>query len=565
MNNQNKIEIQVTAKDLASDILKQVKGDVSSLGGQAQQSFGSALDSTMQMITGFTLGGLAVNAITSAFNTMKSAVSDAVGWLKESVVAGANLERLKIVTEQLGKNVGYSTTQIDKMVESLNDTNTYGTNAYNSINSLMRSGLMPMIETLESTDVATGKTLKGFDSFIMTIKDLAAASPTLMSSGDAIDTVTRALITQRDEALQTLGINGNMTKGFIEYGKTVGKSAMELSNAERSQVIWNMVAQQGVKVAGSYKKAYETGGKALVSFQDATKSLKEETGLLLQDAFKPFIFDMLELVKAFRTFVMEDPQFKAMMNDVSALFLVAWNLVKEFGRAVLDIWNEISPYLYQIWDLWKQIFAEFQAAAGDDLIRSALQGLKEVFTAELKEFVKQIVDNLVMFLKFLKTPEGKQAMADFKTFIAAVAEFLRLAAIDAGKLWDNISKIFGLDLGKKNKELLNFFQGGGISNLVGYVTGKVGASLGNMISSKAEGGDFIATRPQLLMVGDNPNQRERVTVTPLENGKSAPGGSTLNNTFNISGNNPLQIAQEVGRILARQNQSANLGLNFRYS
>jgi len=50
------------------------------------------------------------------------------------------------------------------------------------------------------------------------------------------------------------------------------------------------------------------------------------------------------------------------------------------------------------------------------------------------------------------------------------------------------------------------------------------------LASFAQGGDFITSGPQMIMVGDNPSGRERVTVTPSERGS---GGSSI--TVNISG------------------------------
>jgi len=46
----------------------------------------------------------------------------------------------------------------------------------------------------------------------------------------------------------------------------------------------------------------------------------------------------------------------------------------------------------------------------------------------------------------------------------------------------------------------------------------------------AEGGDFVTSGPQMMMVGDNPGGRERVQVTPLSspNINGPQGGITIN-------------------------------------
>ena len=53
--------------------------------------------------------------------------------------------------------------------------------------------------------------------------------------------------------------------------------------------------------------------------------------------------------------------------------------------------------------------------------------------------------------------------------------------------------------------------------------------------SAALGADFIADRPQLIKVGDNPQMRERVTVTPIGS-PNVRGGGTSEVVVNLNGN-----------------------------
>ena len=56
------------------------------------------------------------------------------------------------------------------------------------------------------------------------------------------------------------------------------------------------------------------------------------------------------------------------------------------------------------------------------------------------------------------------------------------------------------------------------------------------VSSAAFGADFIADSPQFVKVGDNPQMRERVTVTPIgsPNVRGSGGGSEV--VINLNGN-----------------------------
>jgi len=87
------------------------------------------------------------------------------------------------------------------------------------------------------------------------------------------------------------------------------------------------------------------------------------------------------------------------------------------------------------------------------------------------------------------------------------------------------------------------------------VLGQVGLSTAvqvKKIQSAATGADFVATEPQLMLVGDNPgSQGERVQVTPngsnnLNGPQGGGGGATIN--INITGG---QSPQATGRELAK--------------
>ena len=62
------------------------------------------------------------------------------------------------------------------------------------------------------------------------------------------------------------------------------------------------------------------------------------------------------------------------------------------------------------------------------------------------------------------------------------------------------------------------------------------AGKGIAMAALKEGGDFVTSGPQVIMVGDNPGGRERVQVTPLSspNIDGPSGGNTVNVVFNNS-------------------------------
>ena len=98
-------------------------------------------------------------------------------------------------------------------------------------------------------------------------------------------------------------------------------------------------------------------------------------------------------------------------------------------------------------------------------------------------------------------------------------------------LFNSITKPFGDAINWVNDKLGSFKPK--IPSLGGAVSG-----LRNILPF-ATGGDFMTSGPQLIMVGDNPGGRERVTVTPTSspniNGPKAGSGGSVNitNNYNI--------------------------------
>jgi len=71
----------------------------------------------------------------------------------------------------------------------------------------------------------------------------------------------------------------------------------------------------------------------------------------------------------------------------------------------------------------------------------------------------------------------------------------------------------------------------------------------------AQGGDFVTSGPQMIMVGDNPGGRERVQVTPL----SSPNVSGPTNEFSINVSAPLVDETVVDSIIPAIQKAQRLG------
>jgi hypothetical protein len=80
----------------------------------------------------------------------------------------------------------------------------------------------------------------------------------------------------------------------------------------------------------------------------------------------------------------------------------------------------------------------------------------------------------------------------------------------------------------------------------------------NEIRKMAKGGEFITTGPQMIIVGDNPSGRERVSVTPLDAGPKYQMGQR-NITFNVIINEKVDKQTLRNELIPMMQQVAEYG------
>ena len=236
-----------------------------------------------------------INAIGDVANFAMDTAKAAFDSFSDTVQKGADFAMLDSAVKQVGANAGISSQEIDKMVLSLADTNTYGSDALNVIRSLTVTGLLPMVQGFSKIDTSSGKTMKGLDAFTMVAKDFGATMG--INSSDAIQTLTTAIIKMRPQLLDQLGIQINLNKAYQDYGATIGKTGPSLTMAERQQAMLMAIMEQGEKVAGTYSATYDTMGKNLLSLQSVFKSITEYLGYGFAIALTPATGAILDITK----------------------------------------------------------------------------------------------------------------------------------------------------------------------------------------------------------------------------------------------------------------------------
>jgi len=214
--------------------------------------------------------------------------------------------------------------------------------------------------------------------------------------------------------------------------------------------------------------------------------------------------------------------------------------VSENSEQIAELWNSLSSIISEGYG---QIIAnaealkELEDPEGSEGEPDAIKVLKKKLTWEQKFFKsklgwqKQLSDTDIANSAI----QAKSASEGMKTVVKAEA-MEAVAGLIASIL-------------KSVPYPFNLLAAAGAG---GAVNAAMDRSLG-AIPSFAQGGDFVTSGSQMIMVGDNPSGRERVQVTPLDAGGEATGGG---GSVNITFNSPVMSADYTEDVIIPQLKEA---------
>jgi hypothetical protein len=101
------------------------------------------------------------------------------------------------------------------------------------------------------------------------------------NSSQAAEQMTEAIAKQRPELLSAFGFTRNLYEIYNDYAKTVGKTAKQLSEAEKKQAMLNYILAEGEKIAGTYEASMGAVGKQIGSLKRYWDDLKDAIAMPL--------------------------------------------------------------------------------------------------------------------------------------------------------------------------------------------------------------------------------------------------------------------------------------------
>ena len=214
------------------------------------------------------------------------AVSAGVGvslilFATRSFKAAAEVQELDNALQAIGQSTRYGYTQLALAVEAIQDVGITAAASQRAIIKLAQAN----VDLGQATELAT------------VAQNLSVTAS--VNASDALQTLIFAITTGQTRMLRQIGITTGATEAFAIYGRTIGKSASELSMAERRQAVLNFILKEGTKVTGAYALAIQSPSKALKEMSDLTNNLQVAVGSRLLDSFSKLILATFDLYTKF--------------------------------------------------------------------------------------------------------------------------------------------------------------------------------------------------------------------------------------------------------------------------
>ncbi len=353
-----RLELIFTANQEQFD--KQLKSIENSIAGVKSSVDGVSTGMGKNMTGAMTKASLIAQVLIKVFEKVAQVVIKIAKTVyelgKNLMTSGSSLTRMRIATNTLGKNIGITQKELDGLRGSLADANTYGLKAEKVISSLARTGLIQMAKGLEGVDARTGKTAKGINSLVLTMKDLGAVAG--KSSGEAISDITEFINTGRTQSVEGMIAIGNLGTEYRMYAKTIDKSRNELTAQEEAQARLNLVVREGTKAFGAYADSYTTSGKMMDSITDTMKSVFEELGTMLEPIWASATTAILKFVQNVRDFVKQNEAvIKAWATKVAGWVVYVAETIASFMSKI--------PIIGSLFESLKNIQIKVAKASGE--------------------------------------------------------------------------------------------------------------------------------------------------------------------------------------------------------
>ncbi len=181
-------------------------------------------------------------------------------YVKDSTMLAARYETLGVVMEVVGRNAGYTKTQMITATEAIAAQGITMTESRESAIKLVQAH----VDLKHATALARGA------------QDAAVIGH--INSSEAFDRMVNGIARGNVLILRNLGINVNLQTAYRQMADSLGKSTKELTENERVQARTGAVLERLADIHGTYTAAMDTASKQITSMQRYTQDLKTTLG-----------------------------------------------------------------------------------------------------------------------------------------------------------------------------------------------------------------------------------------------------------------------------------------------
>jgi hypothetical protein len=233
-------------------------------------------------------------------------------YIKDSAMLAARYETLGVVMEVVGRNAGYTKTQMDAASEGI-----------------ARQGIT-MIESRESAVklVQAHVDLQHAEGLARIAQNAAVIGH--INSSEAFDRLVNGIARGNVLILRNIGINVNLQSAYREMADSLGKTTKELTENERVEARRIAVFERGIDINDVYTKSMDTAGKQILSMQRYTQDFKTTFGETFNEALTIGVMALTDHLKDSNkavTDLSKNHQLEEWGHDLTNVFVTLANTI----------------------------------------------------------------------------------------------------------------------------------------------------------------------------------------------------------------------------------------------